>query len=53
MVKQKGKLSLDVHDVPEAIETKVAKLKLASMGLGIDKLTAEQIVYLASSGEGT
>jgi len=42
-----------VHGVPRAIEQKVATLKLASMGLSIDKLTAEQKRYLASYEEGT
>ena len=53
MAKQKGKLAVKVHPVPEAIEQKVARLKLKSMGLKIDALTAEQVEYLASSAEGT
>ncbi len=42
-----------VHDVPVEIEQWVARLKLRSMGVRIDKLTAEQVKYLSSSGEGT
>jgi adenosylhomocysteinase len=42
-----------VHDVPKNIDAWVARLKLKSMGIKIDKLTAEQKKYLASSGEGT
>ncbi|GAI89247.1 unnamed protein product [marine sediment metagenome] len=42
-----------VHDVPMEIEWQVSKFKLKSMSIGIDKLTAEQVAYLASSGEGT
>ena len=53
IVKQKGKLTNAVHDVPTSIENKVCSLKLKSMSIGIDKLTAEQVIYLASSGEGT
>ncbi|MHC4728844.1 MAG: adenosylhomocysteinase [Planctomycetota bacterium] len=53
VVKKRGKLSVAVHDVPIEIEQQVSKLKLKSMFIDIDKLTAEQIVYLASSGEGT
>jgi len=53
VVKKRGKLSVAVHDVPMEIEWKVSKLKLKSMSIGIDKLTAEQVAYLASSGEGT
>jgi adenosylhomocysteinase len=53
VVKKQGKLKVAVHDVPMEIEQQVSKLKLKSMSIGIDKLTEEQIVYLASSGEGT
>ena len=52
-IKQKGKLTKAVHNVPEQIEQTVARLKLKSMGLTIDKLTPEQVKYLASSTEGT
>jgi len=53
VVKKRGKLSVAVHDVPIEIEQQVSKFKLKSMFIDIDKLTAEQIAYLASSGEGT
>ncbi|MHC4240765.1 MAG: adenosylhomocysteinase [Planctomycetota bacterium] len=53
VIKKRGKLSVTVHDVPMEIEQRVSKLKLKSMFIDIDKLTAEQIAYLASSGEGT
>jgi adenosylhomocysteinase len=53
VMKKRGKLTVAVHDVPIEIEQRVSKLKLKSMSIGIDKLTAEQIEYLASSGEGT
>jgi adenosylhomocysteinase len=53
VVKKRGKLSVAVHDVPIEIEQQVSKLKLKSMFIDIDKLTPEQIAYLASSGEGT
>ncbi len=53
VIKKKGKLAVAVHDVPVDIENKVCTLKLKSMGLDVDKLTAEQVEYLASSGEGT
>ncbi len=53
VIKNQGKLSVDVYDVPMEIEHQVSRLKLKSMSLKIDKLTAEQIAYLASSGEGT
>ena len=53
VVKKQGKLGPVVHDVPMEIENTVARLKLKSMKLAIDKLTEEQEIYLASSGEGT
>ena len=53
VIKKKTKLAVAVHDVPVDIENKVCTLKLKSMGLEVDKLTAEQAEYLASSGEGT
>jgi adenosylhomocysteinase len=53
MVKNRGKLEVKVHPVPEAIDKEVARLKLRAMGVAIDKLTAEQERYLASWQEGT
>jgi adenosylhomocysteinase len=53
VIKNQGRLSIAVHDVPLEIEHKVSTLKLKSMSIGIDKLTDEQVAYLASSGEGT
>ncbi len=53
VIKKQGKLTVAVHDVPMEIEQQVSKFKLKSMSLDIDKLTDEQIAYLASSGEGT
>jgi adenosylhomocysteinase len=52
-LKQKGKLSPKVYNVPAEIDAWVAKLKLQSMGVGIDTLTAEQVKYLASHDMGT
>jgi len=53
VLKKRAKLDVAVHDVPARIEQQVCKLKLKSMSFDIDKLTDEQIQYLASSGEGT
>jgi adenosylhomocysteinase len=53
MVKNKGKLELNVHSVPMEIDKQVAKLKLDSMDINIDTLTAEQEKYLNSWQEGT
>ena len=52
-VRNKGKLGKKVHDVPLEIEQYVAAEKLASMGITIDKLTAEQQKYLSGWEHGT
>ena len=39
-------MSHDVHLMPEKINTKLAEIKLESMGIGIDALTDEQRAYL-------
>jgi len=53
MVKSKKKLEKDVYPVPDEIDRAIAKEKLASMNVKIDKLTAEQKKYLASWSMGT
>lgn len=50
---KKGKLGNKVYYVPQEIEEHVATFKLQSMGIKIDKLTAEQKKYLSSWQEGT
>ncbi|MDQ6824883.1 MAG: adenosylhomocysteinase [Candidatus Eremiobacteraeota bacterium] len=42
-----------VHSVPQEIDEEIARLKLASLNVNIDVLTAEQKHYLASWNEGT
>jgi adenosylhomocysteinase len=42
-----------VYTIPEAVDREIARLKLESMGIRIDKLTSEQEKYLASWEEGT
>jgi len=42
-----------VHSVPLAIDRDIARLKLATMGVRIDTLTAEQTAYMSSWSEGT
>jgi adenosylhomocysteinase len=53
VVKRRGKLAVAVHDVPIEIEQQVSTLKLKSMSIEIDRPTAEQIAYVATSTEGT
>jgi adenosylhomocysteinase len=42
-----------VYDVPKDIDDEIARLKLATMGIDIDRLTEEQQRYLDSWNEGT
>ena len=53
MVKAKKTLTKNVYPVPEVIDKRIAKDKLAAMGVAIDTLTAEQKNYLASWTMGT
>jgi len=53
MVKHAGELKPNVYPVPEHLDQQIAKLKLESLGVTIDKLTPEQEHYLASWQEGT
>jgi len=52
-VRQAGRLENRVYRVPKEIDIEVARLKLASMGVKIDTLTAEQQRYLQSWESGT
>jgi adenosylhomocysteinase len=51
--KNHASLQKQVYSVPADIDREVARLKLDSMGVRIDALTAEQQTYLASWQEGT
>jgi adenosylhomocysteinase len=53
LVKNAGTLKHQVYSVPENIDRHIAKLKLDSMGIQVDKLTPDQEQYLASWSEGT
>jgi adenosylhomocysteinase len=48
-----GGLAIKVHGVPRDIEQRVATVKLASLGMKIDRLTPEQRHYLESWQHGT
>jgi adenosylhomocysteinase len=52
-VKNKGKLEPRVHKVPVDIEEFISRHKLASMGITIDQLTAEQKRYMSGWEQGT
>jgi adenosylhomocysteinase len=53
MVQNASKLEKKVYIVPEDIDREVARLKLETMGVRIDELTAEQKSYLEGWQEGT
>jgi adenosylhomocysteinase len=53
LTKHAGQLAPKVYPVPADIDQSVARLKLDSLGVRIDKLTPEQEEYLASWSEGT
>ena len=53
MVKRGRSLERKVYVVPTEIDREIARLKLASMGVAIDALSAEQESYLASWRHGT
>ncbi len=53
VVNHAGELEPKVYTVPEEIDREIARLKLETMGVEIDRLTEEQAKYLASWDEGT
>src|SRR5687767_13106026 len=48
-----AELERRVYGVPDQIDAEIARLKLETMGIEIDRLTDEQARYLASWDEGT
>jgi adenosylhomocysteinase len=53
VVNNAASLERRVYPVPSEIDSEIARLKLETMGIEIDKLTDEQAKYLASWDEGT
>src|SRR5260370_6508054 len=53
IAKNASSLEPRVYDVPDDIDSEVARLKLHAMGIAIDTLTEEQQRYLSSWEEGT
>jgi adenosylhomocysteinase len=52
-VEHAAELERKVYPVPDEIDREIARLKLETMGIEIDRLTDEQAQYLASWSEGT
>jgi len=53
LVKRHRKLEKKVYPVPFEIDQEIARIKLLSMGIRIDRLTKEQVHYLSSWEQGT
>jgi adenosylhomocysteinase len=53
IAKNAKNLERKVYDVPDEIDSEIARLKLHAMGIEIDTLTEEQKKYLSSWEEGT
>jgi adenosylhomocysteinase len=53
LVRQGNRLENKVYKVPEKIDSEIARLKLKSLGVKIDRLTPEQREYLAAWELGT
>ncbi len=53
VVQQGSSLEAKVHMIPREIDKEIARLKLETMGVEIDRLTPAQEQYLASWTEGT
>ncbi|MEK7140379.1 MAG: adenosylhomocysteinase, partial [Patescibacteria group bacterium] len=53
ILKNKRQLSNAVHILPEALDKKIAALKLRSLGVKIDTLTERQKKYMSGWREGT
>jgi adenosylhomocysteinase len=53
MLRNADKLEKKVYVIPEEVDQEIARLKLAALGVEIDRLTPEQAKYLASWEVGT
>lgn len=53
LLKSKNKLSPQVYKLPYELDREIARLKLETMGIRIDRLTPEQAAYMSSWRSGT
>jgi adenosylhomocysteinase len=53
LVQRAGELAPGIYTLPEDLDREVARIKLASLGAGLEELTEEQRHYLAGWREGT
>jgi adenosylhomocysteinase len=53
LVKEHANLKPGVYEVPKELDQEVARIKLRTMGVAIDRLTPEQVKYISAWQEGT
>ena len=53
MLQNSENMDNNVHTIPAEVDSEIARLKLESMGIGIDVLTDQQVAYLNQWQEGT
>ncbi len=53
MVKNKGKLTPGIYNIPQDLDQEIARLKLEAMGISLDVLTKDQLEYINSWTSGT
>ena len=53
LAKEGKDLEIAVHDIPEDQDQRIAGIKLATIGYGLDQLTPEQVHYLDDYSSGT
>ncbi len=53
IIEHEGELEPRIYTLPPSLDAEVARIKLRSLGAGLEELTAEQQAYLASWTEGT
>ncbi len=54
MLAREGKdLANGVHELPEELDQEIARIKLEAMGIGLDQLTEDQVLYATDYSQGT
>jgi adenosylhomocysteinase len=53
LAKEGRTLDKKVYELPKELDQEIAGIKLSAMGIGLDKLTPEQIAYASDYSAGT
>jgi adenosylhomocysteinase len=53
LVENRGNLTPEVYTLPPEVDQEIGKLKLATLGISIDQLTADQLAYVSDWQSGT